>query len=176
MTEPQPRTVPIDGFEIVDEEPTTIRVNPPPGAREVGAFARLAAVFERVPTTEVPQSEPPASDIHIHVHSRPPEPHGSGARLRQEALDALARAETDHEAALARSRRCWETVHDTEVEVAVVLADESEALRAFEVTRDRRRNLERTLRRARAEGRAASQQCLTTSRALDGARIRAERL
>ncbi len=120
--------------------------------------------------------EPPVSDAGILVHARPPEPSGSGPRIRQEALDVLAQAEADHEAALDQSRRCWQAVHEIEEQAAGIMAEESAALRAFELIRDSRRNAERNLRQARTEGEAASQHCLITSRLLDGARIRAERL
>jgi hypothetical protein len=133
-------------------------------------------VVDRVPTTEVPTSDPPASDAGILVHTRPPEPNGSGARLRQEALEALTGAEADHDAALDHSRRCWQTVRETEDQVARVTAEEAAALRAFELIRETRRNAERTLRTARSEGETANRRLLITSRLLEGARIRAERL
>jgi hypothetical protein len=188
VTEPQPRIVPIFDFDDLDEPDTgagtstgdegrtTIRVNPAPESRRVTAFDTLAAVVGRVPTTEVPAGAPPDADPGILVHARPPEPNGSRVRLRQEAVDALDQAQADHAAALEESRRCWESVHDTERRVAQAAEDEAAALRAFELLRDGRRNAERDLRLARAAGESANQRCLATSRLLDSARIRAERL
>ncbi len=177
MEEPDPRVVLIGDGDLDDDvdQSGTIRVAPPSGPRHVMAFERLAAVVQRVPTTEVPTVEPPDDDAGILVHTRLPEPRGPGPRLRQEALDALVQAESGHEAALAHSHECWQVVRECEDEAARLLAEESAALRAFELLRDGRRNAERTLRQARAEAEAAGQHCLITSRLLDGARIRAER-
>jgi hypothetical protein len=157
-----------DGAEVDPapvDDPAPIRVNPAPEKRRVVAFDRLAAVVGRVSTTEVPVGDPAPSDAGILVHARPPEPNGTRARTRQEALDALALAAAAHEAALDESRRSWELVHETEQKVARATEDEAAALRAFELVCDGRRNAERVLRSARS-----------TSRLLDSARIRAERL
>ena len=175
MTEIDPHIVVIEDLDAGDDESTTIRVPLPSGPADVRAFARLAEVVHRVPTTEIPADELTIADAGILVHSRPPEPSGPGPRLRQEAMEALAQAESGHEAALAHSHRCWQTVHEREEHVAGLVAEESAALRAFELLRDTRRDAERTLRQARAEAEAASQHSLITSRLLDGARIRAER-
>lgn len=171
-----PRIVPIEDPDTADDEPKTIRVTPPSGSRQVRAFARLAAVVDRVPTTEVPTSDASPADAGILVHARPPEPKGPRSRLRHEALDALAKAEGDHEAALEQSRQCWQTVHEAEEQVEQVTAEEAAALRAFELIRESRRSAERLLRQARVEGELANQRCRITSRLLDGARIRAERI
>ena len=175
MTEPDPHIVLIDDLDVGDDESTTIRVPLPAKPADVRAFARLAEVVHRVPTTEIPTDELRSGDAGILVHTRPPEPSGPGPRLRKEALDALAQAESGHEAALAHSHRCWQTAHEREEQAAGLIAEESAALRAFELLRDSRRNAEQKLRQARAEAEAAGQQCLITSRVLDGARIRAER-
>lgn len=183
MSDPEPRIIPIfdqDGGDVgpptVDDGPAPIRVNPAPESRRVVAFDRLAAVVGRVPSTEVPIGEPPVSEAGILVHTRPPEANGTRARTRQEAIDALAQAEADHDAALVESRQAWELVHETEEKVAHATEEEAAALRAFELVRDTRRNAERVLRQARITGEAANQRCLATSRLLDNARIRAERL
>jgi hypothetical protein len=175
VTETEPHIVLIDDLDVVDDESTPIRVPLPSGPRQVSAFARLAEVVHRVPMTEVPSDEPTVGDPGILVHTRPPEPSGPGPRLRQEALDALTEAEAGHEAAVAHSHERWQTVHECERQAADMIAEEAAALRKFELLRDSRRIAERTLRQARAEAEAASQHCLTTSRVLDGARIRAER-
>ncbi len=175
MTETDPSIVLIDDLVVDDRESTTIRVPLPSGPADVRAFARLAEVVHRVAATEIPTDELSIGDAAILVHARPPEPSGPGPRLRQEALDALAQAESDHEAALAQSHRCWEAVHEREEQATGLIAEESAALRAFELLRDSRRDAERSLRRARADAEAASQHSLITSRLVDGARIRAER-
>ena len=54
--------------------------------------------------------------------------------------------------------------------------EEAAALRAFELIRDACRNAERGLRQARNDGEEASRRCQVTSRVLDGARMRADRL
>jgi hypothetical protein len=168
--------VPTDDSDPAADDSPPVRVTPRPGSRQVQAFARLAAVVGRVPSTEVPASEPEVPDPGILVHTRPAEVDRSRSRLRQEALDAHAAASADHEAALAESRRLWRAVHEADDRVARLVAEEAEALREFEELRDRRRNAERVLRQARAQGEAANHRCTLTSRVLDAARIRAERL
>ncbi len=163
--------------ELDDRRPSpTIRINPPVGDRQVQAFARLAAVVDRATLTEVPPAQSAPSEAGIHVHSRPPEPTGSSARVRQEAVEALATADADHRAALEHSRICWQEVHDREEQVERISDDEAAALRAFELLRENRRNAERALRQARSDGDDASHRCLITSRVLENARIRADRL
>ncbi len=158
------------------ERSPTIRINPAGGARQVQAFARLAAVVDRAATIEVPRTDVPASDAGIHVHARPPEPSGSAARIRQEAFAALARAEAEHAAALEHSRNCWQDVHDREQQTARVAEDEAAALRTFELLRESRRSSERAVRQARVDSEGASRRCITAARILEEARIRADRL
>jgi hypothetical protein len=168
-----------DQVSIEDPDPrssATIRINPPMGDRRVHAFARLAAVVDRAGATEIPSTDEQWSSAGIQVHARPPEPRGPGGRLREEAMALLERAEADHVAALEHSRTCWEGVHDREQQIAHMAEEEAAALRAFELLRDARRNAERALRQARSDGEDASRRCLITSRVLDGARMRADRL
>lgn len=185
VSEPGPRIIPIDDLDDLGDDPgeidaaestpATIVVRPPFGSRQVRAFARLAAVVDRVPSTEVP-TEAPASDPGISVHTRPSHPDGSTARLRQEAIDALAEKQGEHEAAVDHARVCWEAVHELEDRVARARDEEEGALRAYELLRDGRRSIERKLRLARADAEIANQRRLVSSRSLDAARIRAERL
>jgi hypothetical protein len=154
----------------------TIRINPPAGDRQVHAFARLAAVVDRASATEIPTRDEPWPGAGIQVHSRPPEVPGRVDRLRHEAFAGLERAEAEHAEALEQSRNSWQDVHDREQQIARMAEEEAAALRAFELIRDVRRNAERGLRQARTDGEDASRRCLITSRVLDGARLRADRL
>ncbi|HEY3724149.1 MAG TPA: hypothetical protein VGN59_12420 [Acidimicrobiia bacterium] len=158
------------------QPPPTIRINPVGGAREVQAFARLAAVVDRAGTVEVPRIESPEPEAAIHVHTRAPEPSGSATRIRQEAFAALARAEAEHTAALEHSRNCWQDVHDREQQTARIAEDEAAALRTFELLRESRRSSERAVRQTRVDSEEASRRCLTTARILEEARMRADRL
>ncbi len=165
-------------IEDPDDPPSsaTIRINPPMGDRHVHAFARLAAVVDRAGSTKIPSQGEPWAGGGIEVHARPPEPRGPSGRLRDEAIALLEQAEADHTAALEHSRTCWQDVHERERHIAQMADEEAAALRAFELIRDARRNAERGLRQARNDGEEASRRCQVTSRVLDGARMRADRL
>jgi hypothetical protein len=174
MTEIDPRFAEDAG--PADGPSPTIRINPAVGAREVQAFARLAAVVGRATEIEIPDAAPSRSEAEIHVHARPPEPHGSAARIRQDAFAALAQAEAEHTAALEHSRNCWQDVHDRDQHTARIAEDEAAALRSFELLRENRRAAERAVRQARSDSEEASRRCITAARILEEARIRADRL
>jgi hypothetical protein len=179
MTDPERRViVSVDASDLPPDdaaERDPIPVSRVRGSRRVRAFARLAAVVDRVPGTEVPP-EPPASDGAISVFGRPPEPNGSMARLREEALAALEQAQVDHDAAVDHAQHAWQRVHTLEEEVAKAREEEDAARRSYELIQESRRRTERKLRQARVDGEVANQRRLVTSRGLDAAKIRAERL
>lgn len=147
------------------------------GARKVEAFAWLAAVVDRATQMEVrPESPESIGEPVMVVHARPADPEGPRARLRRGAIEGFERAEASHRETIAKARRRWLAVRDQEQRVADVAEEAARALAVLEAIRERRKGAERELRRARGEAEAASRQELVTSRLLEDARYRAERV
>jgi hypothetical protein len=164
----------VHGETTEADAPTTIRVQRSDTPHRIQAFNRLADVVDRAYSAEVPAEPPPETSTFV-VYARPPEGRRPGSP-DLDARDALARAEAEHEAAIAESHRCWEQVHALQDEVARLAEEERAALRAFELAREGRRRAERRLREARAESDEASRRCVIASQVRETARIRAERL